>query len=249
MIRRVASLRKKIEKIEAQRDVYKQEYDKANARYHALVTAETDNKEAADLLWAVVEAKQKESKEKIEKLVTAGLRAVFGRDDMTFVLEATGKSASRRGIRPLIQCEYGDYQFASLIPEGHGGGVADVASFLLRVVMLSIMADRSEFFIVLDESFKHVSVEYLRNVASLITELSKSLGIQFVLITHKNELLDAADVIYRAKMDKYGVTTFSLEHDMIDDAYHDSSHKERRDTWTAFDGMEPGAMKPTKVIK
>ena len=69
-----------------------------------------------------------------------------------------------------------------------GGGVVDVAAFALRLSCYLIMSPRPEPVIILDEPFRFVSKEYQGQVAELLEELSAKLGLQFVIVTHEEEL-------------------------------------------------------------
>jgi hypothetical protein len=175
-------------------------------------------KQAGEILQAAIEARRQELRDRVEILVTRGLRAIFGRADMEFFFHAHVRGGVV-GIFPALRSKFRDREIEVGIVEGHGGGVADAISFLLRVVVLSLATPRLAPVLFLDEPFRHVSLEYLRGCATLLRELNKSAGIQFVLVTHKPDLLDAADVIYRTSVDN-GATVFSIEHDLRDDVFH-----------------------------
>jgi hypothetical protein len=123
------------------------------------------------------------------------------------------------GILPALRSTFKGKPIEVGIVEGHGGGVADVISFLLRVVVLSLARPRLALVLVLDEPFRHVSLEYLRGCATLLRELNRTAGVQFILVTHKPDLLDAADVVYRTAVEN-GTTRFEIEHDLRDDVFH-----------------------------
>ena len=75
--------------------------------------------------------------------------------------------------------------------------------------------------------------------AVLLRELSETAGVQFVLVTHKDELLDAADVVYRTRLED-GQTKFTLEHDLDDAAYHRRPKRGERGRapGSPFDGQD-----------
>jgi hypothetical protein len=173
---------------------------------------------AGEVLQAAIEARRLELRDRVELLVTRGLRAVFGRADLEFFFEQStwGKIS---GITPGLRSAFGEKVIEADIVDGHGGGIADVISFLLRVVVLSLARPRLAPVLILDEPFRHVSLEYLRGCSSLLRELNRSAGIQFVLVTHKPELVDAADVVYRSSIEN-GATKYVLEDDVKDDVFH-----------------------------
>lgn len=69
-----------------------------------------------------------------------------------------------------------------------GGGVVDVASFALRIAALLMQKPAGRLLLILDEPFRFVSEEYRDRVKDLVEELSKELGIQFIIVTHMKEL-------------------------------------------------------------
>jgi hypothetical protein len=179
--------------------------------------AETCRK-GTEVLLAAIETRRKDLRDRVESLVTRGLRAVFRRADMEFFFEARTHGGTV-GILPALRSTFKGKPIEVGIVEGHGGGVADVISFLLRVVVLSLARPRLALVLVLDEPFRHVSLEYLRGCATLLRELNRTAGVQFILVTHKPDLLDAADVVYRTAVEN-GTTRFEIEHDLRDDVFH-----------------------------
>lgn len=215
---RLRALRLELEHRRGRRDTIlaAAERDEAAALEHQ-ANAELAQK-ATEVIQAAIEARRQELREKVESLVTRGLRAVFGRSDLEFFFE-TRIHGGTVGIVPALRSRFGDREIEAGIVDGHGGGIADVISFLLRVIVLILTRPKLTPFLVLDEPFRHVSLEYLRGAATLLRELNRSGGIQFFMVTHKPDLLDAADVVYRSS-NTDGKTTFAIEHDLRDDIFH-----------------------------
>lgn len=174
--------------------------------------------QAIQVLQAATETRRQELKTRVESLVTRGLRAVFGREDYEFTFKVSLKR-DVFGVIPMLRSKYGDREIETTVAGSRGGGIANVVAFLLRVIVMSLARPKVAPVLVLDESFSMVSADKLRGVASLLRELNETAGIQFVLVTHKEELLDAADVIYRVKLEN-GRSTFTLEHDLRDELAH-----------------------------
>ena len=77
-----------------------------------------------------------------------------------------------------------------------GGGAVDIASFALRIASWSLQRPHTRNTIILDEPMRFVS-DGLRNKASaMIKEVSRKLGIQFIIITHEPTLAAYADKIF-----------------------------------------------------
>jgi len=148
------------------------------------------------LLNSIGESRQQEAQEKIEGIVTKGLQTIFG-DHISFHINQSmkGKNASVDfSIKSLI----GNSIVETPVMGSHGGGLAAVIGFLLRVtVMLLDKGTQSANVLVLDESFGMVSSEYLDELAAFVKELVDKTGIQIILITHQPEWEEYADKVYK----------------------------------------------------
>ncbi|MGB4239586.1 MAG: hypothetical protein WBJ87_08290 [Candidatus Hydrothermia bacterium] len=84
--------------------------------------------------------------------------------------------------------------------EASGVGVIDIASFALRVALWSIKKPSPRNVIILDEPFRHLSTNYQPRASEMVYELSKKLGIQFIIVTHENELAREADRLFEVSI-------------------------------------------------
>lgn len=176
-------------KIEIMRKKYQsaKEIHKIESK-NAFVAAKRDKalKEAKAILLAAAERIQNEVHQRIAHTVTKCLACTFP-DPYEFKIEFVqrrGKTEAdlyfvRNGMRvsPL---------------KASGGGVVDVASFVLRVASIMQRRPRPRLLIVADEPFKFVSKEYLPRVRKLLEMLASDLGFQFLIVTHLKELEDAS---------------------------------------------------------
>jgi len=53
-------------------------------------------------------------------------------------------------------------------------------------------------FLFLDETFSHVSGEYVENTSFLLRNICKKLRLTIALITHQDDMLHNADKVYKA---------------------------------------------------
>ena len=89
-----------------------------------------------------------------------------------------------------------------------GVGAVDVAAFALRVASWSMLRPHTRNTVILDEPLKFLSNEYQEKASVMIKEISKKLGIQFIIITHEPILAGYADKVFETKIRK-GVTRIS----------------------------------------
>ena len=90
----------------------------------------------------------------------------------------------------------------------HGGGLVNVVSFLLKLILLIHARPHLRRIMFLDETF-HFANRRLPNVALLLQELSEKLDITFVLISDNELLLDIANVVYSVEK-KNGISNLIL---------------------------------------
>ena len=80
-----------------------------------------------------------------------------------------------------------------------GGGVIDVASFALRTAIWCLNKTRPVFW--LDEPFKHLSGDLQDKASEMLKMLVKRLGIQIVVISHADDIIQSADKIFRVTIE------------------------------------------------
>lgn len=68
------------------------------------------------------------------------------------------------------------------------GGQIDVATFALRLSTLLLTKPQQRKVLVLDEPFKCLSAEYWERARRLIEGLAKEFDVQFIIVTHNQEL-------------------------------------------------------------
>jgi len=158
---------------------------------------------AHELLGICSEYVQEMTKNKIEEIVTEGLRRVFDKD-IEFVLQMEIKRG-KMSATPLLKEKVLGKERISNIKDSRGCGVADIISFILNIVFLVLKSDVPKIFIA-DEPFKFVSRDYLPRVAELLVWLRDLTGIQFIIVTHKSEFTEIADKVFEISQDKNGMS-------------------------------------------
>lgn len=172
----------KIDSIKARADflkrLYAQETENLEASEKALEVAQ----EAQQHLQIIAQMVQREMHNRIVSIASKCLTAVFGEAYELVIdfVRIRGKTEAR-----LIY-KKGDQE---VDPMTDSGGVMDVASLSLRLASLILSKPARRKFIVMDEPFRMVSSSNLPKLAKAIEILSKELGVQFLIVTHNEELL------------------------------------------------------------
>ena len=72
-----------------------------------------------------------------------------------------------------------------------GGGVIDIASFAARVAFIFLSG--SSRTLIADEPFKAVSSDLRVKIPEMLQLLSEKLGVQFIIVSHLQEIIEGAD--------------------------------------------------------
>ena len=129
---------------------------------------------------------------KIEDIVSDGLRRVFGNDRYGLLIE---KKETARGNSYRILIRKG--QTVGSPMDSFGGGIVNVAAFLLRVILIKRF--KLAPFIALDEQFSNVSPEYQHRIASLLKTLS-GMGFTILAVSHQPKITAGADTVYELEV-------------------------------------------------
>jgi DNA repair exonuclease SbcCD ATPase subunit len=89
--------------------------------------------------------------------------------------------------------------------DSSGVGTIDVAAFALRIASWSMQNPHSRNTIIMDEPFRFLSANYQEQASQMIKEISKRLGIQFIVVTHEPVLASYADKTFEVSI-KNGIS-------------------------------------------
>lgn len=93
--------------------------------------------------------------------------------------------------------------------DSSGGGAVDIAAFALRIAAWSMSTPRKRNVIILDEPFRFVSVDLQEKASQMLKEISKRLGIQFIIVSHQAVLTKFADRVFEVSI-KNGVSKIEM---------------------------------------
>ena len=138
--------------------------------------------EAQQIVQVVAETIQEEAHSRIAAVVSKCLGIVFDEPYEFYIRfeRARGRTEAR-----LVFVREG--QDVNPI-DASGGGVVDVAAFALRLSALMLARPARRRTVILDEPFKFVSAGHRDAVRVMLETLSADLGVQFIMVTHIDEL-------------------------------------------------------------
>lgn len=171
--------RRRTDDLLSQREVYAKTRQRESKEKARLETELEHVEEARGIVQAVSQAIQQIVHDRVAKIVTDCLEAVFD-DPYEFRIifdRKRGKTEAR-----IIFCRDGVELDDPL--NQVGGGIIDVAAFALRLACLMISRPARRRLLILDEPMKYVRGEvYRRRVAEMLQRLSKELEVQILLNT------------------------------------------------------------------
>jgi DNA repair exonuclease SbcCD ATPase subunit len=154
------------------------------------------HEQAKEVIKQVGLATQQQLQYHISDITTLALESIF---DNAYKLEAEFVERRDKTECDLMFVRDGEY----LDPiTASGGGAVDVASFALRIASWSMEYPRLRNVIILDEPMRFLSEDLQEKASKMIKELSDKLGIQFLLITHEQELTTYADKVFEVRIKK-----------------------------------------------
>lgn len=177
----------------------KEQIEAITQKVNALSRTIRLTEQAQTIMQEVARLTQEELKYQISDIVTLALASVFN-DPYTFEVEFVtrrGKTEAdlwfvRRGtkIHPL---------------DASGGGAVDVACFALRVALWKLSQPHTRPVLILDEPFKHLSIDLQGRAADMVKALSQELGLQIIEISHVQDAIESADKVFETTF-RNGVT-------------------------------------------
>ncbi len=152
---------------------------------------------ASTVLKHLLDIMVKDEVDRMAGLITYGLTTIFDDQNITFKPEITKKNEKIYiELKTNSNGNEGGYK-------SFGGSVAVIESFLLRV--LCLLKKTYVRLMILDETFSAVGEEYIANTGKLISELSKKIGLDVLLVTHQKEFQHNADHVYKVRESKNGL--------------------------------------------
>lgn len=160
------------------------------------------------LLQKTSEYAREQAKQQVESLVTKALQYIFG-PEFSFQIEIEEKRG-RPYVEFYVVTNYDGQELKNKPQTARGGGVVDVVSLALRIAILESYSPKVAGPLVLDEPAKHVSEEYIVNVAQFLKHISEVFSRQVIIITHENHLSQIGDKAFRVELEK-GISEVAMD--------------------------------------
>lgn len=141
---------------------------------------------------------REQAKVQIESLVTKCLQFVF-ETEIEFLIEI--EELRGKANAEFYVVNESENSIIKTKPElSRGGGVVDIVSLALRIAFLQTHKPRIEGPLILDEPAKHVSDDYIYNVADFLKQTSSLFNRQIIMVTHNDHLASIGSSAYRVDL-------------------------------------------------
>ncbi|NMB08127.1 MAG: ATPase [Tissierellia bacterium] len=152
----------------------------------------------AILLQSTSEFARNQAKTQIETLVTNCLQFIF-ENNVEFKIEIE-ELYGKPNAEFYVITNFDDTIIKTKPELSRGGGVVDIISLALRIAFLQIHKPRIEGPLILDEPAKHVSEDYIFNVADFLKKSSEMFNRQIIMVTHNDHLAAIGTTSYKVHM-------------------------------------------------
>lgn len=151
--------------------------------------------EVKDLLMSFAENTRDIIKHKLESLVNSALKCVFVDKEVIFKIQIN------RTKKIIFYDMYVETD-GTITPlfDAKGGGILDVITMALRISFVRMFSASLRQTIILDEPFKNLDNERLRLAMEWLDTISTEMGIQFVIVTHEDSIVDKSKKIFQLKL-------------------------------------------------
>ena len=150
------------------------------------------------LLQSTSEFARNQAKVQTENLVTNCLQFIF-ENNIEFEIEIEELYGKPNAEFYVITKS--DDIIVKTKPElARGGGIVDIISLALRIAFLQIHKPQIEGPLILDEPAKHVSEDYIFNVADFLKKASEMFERQIIMVTHNDHLASIGTTAYKVSM-------------------------------------------------
>jgi DNA repair exonuclease SbcCD ATPase subunit len=224
LVSRIASVRSTVERLDQQLEYEESSIHRLTERIKTLESEKVLLVKAVGLIDRCIQVISANGIGKIESIVSDGLRRVF--DDPTLTLVVDKKSGARGNTYSLLVSKDGGEPYDPM--KSYGGGVANVVSLLLRLILIKRF--RLAKLLVLDEQFNNVSVDYLPAVSALLKTLTDRHDYTILAVTHQPILALEADRIYQLHTVNGFPTLRTMGKEEIYGAMRDASKTEEPDS-------------------
>lgn len=203
-------MKEQIKQLESQFEKFTQEVGSLQGEYKTLLNQQNDSDikiekykkdeivytQAVELLSLVQKVTRDKIKDAFENIVTHALNYIFESDKYSFHL-VFGRRGNLQELDFAVQTPEKTEPLNPM--DTDAGGVLNIISFALRVVLMEVANPRVNGFIISDESFSNLSEDHIERAGQFFKEINQKMRRQIIAISHQPKILDSADNLIEVK--------------------------------------------------
>jgi len=166
-----------------QRDKLQKEILQTELKIKSLEHALDICEKASLFLQSFSKKRREEGQEIFSDMGTVALQNIYGEGFRLEIIYDTKRNkpvADVYIVSPYSDSEEQEIKYSS---EYAAGGENDVVSFAMKLALLQTYKPKQEGPVLLDETFKHLSVDHIDDVAEMLSQISSHLKRQFIFCT------------------------------------------------------------------
>ena len=152
--------------------------------------------QAVELLSLVQKVTRDKIKNAFEDIVTHALNYIFESDKYSFHL-VFGRRGNLQELDFAVQTPEKNEPLDPMTTDA--GGILNIISFALRVVLMEVASPKINGFIISDESFSNLSEDHIERASQFFKEINQKMNRQIIAISHQSKMLDSADKLIEVK--------------------------------------------------
>lgn len=151
--------------------------------------------QAAELIKLLIEKVAEGGVRELESMLSYGVSTIFEGRNYSVEIELDDRGKDKTAILWLVDRREDGEVLKTKLYDGNGGGLASVASLMIRAFLICKFKRRR--FIFADESMSQLSTDFVSGFRAFMRLLVEELEFVFMLITHDERFVPEADKVYR----------------------------------------------------
>ena len=190
-------LRSVADRVLGQRDGVQTRLSELSQKIKSLEAEEEILQLVSNVIRSLIDSEINDSVQAVEKLQSEGLRTVFDDQDLS-VSASVETQRGKISVELLTSQKLADGTVIEGVSnDAFGGAVTTVQSVLMRIIV--ILRRDMRPLLLLDESLPAFDANYVSNMADFLRALSERLGLDILLVSHNQSLVEGAHKAYQIK--------------------------------------------------
>lgn len=186
----------KVGRLKGEYSLLKEQQEKSEVLIKQLKHDEEIYSKAVELLSLVQQVTRDKIKESFEIIVSHALNYIFESDKYAFEL-VFGRRGNLQELDFAVKTP--DKNEALNPLDTDAGGILNIISFALRIVLMEVAHPKINGYIISDENFANLSEDHIERASQFLKELNQKMQRQIIAISHQSKMLESADRLIEVK--------------------------------------------------